>query len=167
MSNNLKRLKELSERISQAVNESIDTAQSKRLGDNLAGQIRKRTRLGYGVGTNGQQQRLLRLTDLYIEHREDNRSDLSEATRPGKSNLTATGQMLNSLRGRGARAQIVVEITGNRTKELGDRRSRLSNSQVARYVQEQGRPFFKVTNAEKNGLAREVKRLILAKLRQK
>lgn len=166
MSKNSDKLKALSERISQSVAESVSAAESKRLGDALASQIKKRTRLGYG-SENGQQKRLRGLSERYKEYREEHAEDLSQATRPGRSNLTATGQMLDSITGVGTKGRVNVEIKGQRTKELGGRRSRLSNNQVARYVQEQGRAFFNVTKAEKNSLAREVKQLILTRLRKK
>lgn len=167
MSKNQKTIDAIINRFKQATEVAVTPQESKRLGDLMARQVRTRTRLGYGATQNGSQRKLDRLSERYKEYREDHAEELSGATTPGRSNLTATGQMLDAIQAVGSRGKVVLELVGKRTGELGGRRSRLTNAQVAKYVQEQGRRFFDFTKAERNFLVREVKQLVLAQLRKK
>lgn len=165
MSRNTDLLNRLIAQVSKIIDEAITPQQSKVIGDDAAKQIRKRTRLGYGVDGSGKQTRLAPLSEGYKEFRESNSDDLSQATRPARSNLTGTGQMLDAMQGVGKRGKIEVEISGQRRGEVGGRRSKLSNATLARYVQENGRPFFGVTTAERTGIIRQVKQVLVRALR--
>ncbi len=123
-------------RISQTINDSVKRAFSpkftNKLGKKASLQIIKRVRLGYGVADTGNQKRLKKLADSYKKVRKGKlkfytgtRKDgsrfigtykpkgaprLSNQTTPGRSNLTATGKMLQSIRGYGRKQKIIVEI---------------------------------------------------------
>jgi hypothetical protein len=100
-----------------------------------------------GEGTDGT---LDRLSEKYIKHRTKYESRLSPDTDPGRSNLTATGQMLNALRGRAGGGKVTIDIKPTtRRKELGGKKSGLNNNQVRQYVEDAGREFLKLSPDEK------------------
>jgi len=103
--------------------------------------VKKRTRLGYGVSVNfGAKQRLLRLSPKYIESRK--RFNLHGETTPKRSNLTRTGQMLDSVQIISMReGSIVIGPRGPRTDGK-------KNEKIAEYQAKQGRIFNRVSALE-------------------
>ena len=90
-----KHLKKLMEAL---VKEATSPTYLKQLGDEAAGLIRKRTRLGYGVDEHkGNKGKLEPLTDPYVKQRK---VKATGPTTPKKSNLTLSGSMLDSLSSR-------------------------------------------------------------------
>jgi hypothetical protein len=90
------------------------------LAEELKERIRKRTRLGYGVSALGANQNPLeKLADSTIRKRKNlnRRGKLSGDTKPNKSNLTESGQLLDSLevRANGTTVEIFVSGTRNQT----------------------------------------------------
>jgi len=144
---------------------AVDNAIDDKLAKDTANQVRKRTQLGYGVDENGKQVKLEPLSIDYKETRKKNKTRLSGNSTPGKSNLTATGQMLKGLTGRAKDNQIFIRITGSRTTDLTGYPSNLSNAEVADFVEEQGRRFMDLTNAEKNQLIRTLRQKILKNMK--
>jgi hypothetical protein len=114
-------------------------------------QIRKRTRLGKGVDDKGGNIKLNPLTELYVERRK--KLPLSGQTTPKKSNLTATGQMLESIKGTRQGLKFIFSFIGNR-------KDGKTNNEVASYAPKLGRPFFNLSNTEKNGISRGIRKLI-------
>ena len=81
----------------QAIDQALDRTTLNETGEFLANQIKVRTRSGRGVAESGARpQSLLPLTPGYIEART-RFTGLSSDTTPRKSNLTQTGQMLDSI----------------------------------------------------------------------
>lgn len=83
--------------------------------------IQRRTRLGSGVDQTGAPK--TPLADLasstkLSRQRKKTAGLLSDKTSPNKSNLTETGQMLDSLKGSSRKGEIIVEPTGDRNKKL-------------------------------------------------
>lgn len=75
-------------------------------------------------------------------------------TRPAMSNLTFTGQLLDSLEvTRVVKGQAVIEPTGDRKKEP-NRKNTLSNKKLAQYVTEAGRAFLNLSALEANQVFR-------------
>lgn len=111
------------------------------LGMQMADEIKKRTRLGYGVSkNNGSKERLESLSEQYKRARS--RMDLSGETSPNKSNLTQTGSMLDSLEPvRTGEYSIQVTPTGNDSNGI-------SNADKASWLTEQGRPFMFLSKPE-------------------
>jgi hypothetical protein len=111
----------------------------KRLGDIASEMIKLRAKLGYGVPGEGQErERLKPLADATRESKraKARRGDLSSNTSPTKSNLTDTGQMLESIKAFDVRVgSVKIGPTGSR------RGSTLTNAEVAKFVTDQGRPF--------------------------
>lgn len=166
-SKNLSAIDRIRKLMTLIVINTMTPAACKELAIKVADRVKKRTRLGYGVSDSGERIRLAGLSDSYIETRQDYSENLSAATRARRSNLTATGQMLDAIEGKGAPSKVIIEIAGRRTGELTGGRSRATNAEVARYVQEQGRTFFALTTSEKKAFAREVKQLILETVRKR
>lgn len=163
----------ISRKLDRAVNAAID----QNLATRVANQIKVRTQLGFGVGSNGKQITLKRLSDSYRAQRRGdiaffttasgvvipyfpvNPPRLSSKTSPYKSNLTKTGEMLESLTGRVKNNQILVNVTGLRKDGSG-----LTNKEVKDFVEDGGRRFLSLTSGERKELAREIKNRILRNL---
>lgn len=129
--------------------------------------IRLRTR-GAGEGVNGP---LKELSDSYIKQRKGElafktiktpngnkvipyvpkeKPVLHPETTPEQSNLTATGQLLDSIKGKNFGSKILIEPTrGKRQGELSGADSTLTNRQVLRYVEENGREFLELSESER------------------
>lgn len=103
--------------------------------------IRNRTRQGYGIANDGGSiYKLKPLSASYIEYRQ--RSILSPHTSPGKSNLTFTGQLLDSLTSQRKQLgtwQIILKGTHSKAG--------IPNSQLAKYVS-RSRPFMFLSGGE-------------------
>jgi hypothetical protein len=111
--------------------------------------IVERTRKGFGVKRVGGNRRKLKpLSKRYIEFRRRNRDKLGKAGRITKSNLTFTGQMLDSVK--------ILKSTpgGFEVGPSGSRSDRKRNADVARWVTEQGRPFMNLGRKEIGSLVR-------------
>ena len=121
------------------------------LGNQLAEDIRDRTRKGYGTTTNGgEKQRLAALSDEYKKQRR--RMPLHTDTSPNKSNLTQTGSMLDSLQfNKTGKNEGLVTPTGYDNKGV-------SNRDKADYVSDQGRPFLFASKAEEKRLVNTLKK---------
>lgn len=122
----------------------------KKLGEAAVVIVVKRTRLGFGVASKfGQRQKLKPLSKLYIKARKT-APKLDSSTRPTKSNLTFTGQMLKSMKVLPTTKDglIVIGPSGARSKDT------LTNDQVAGFVTKAGRPFNNLSLNEFNQLVR-------------
>lgn len=88
---------ELKKALGQALAEVSQTKNMAAIGEELAEQIRVRTRLGNGLDKNkGEPTKLKPLSPGYINERKT-MEDLSPLTTPKRSNLTQTGKMLDDL----------------------------------------------------------------------
>lgn len=111
------------------------------VGATFAEQIKKRTRLGYGVPDPGvAQEKLKPLSDDYKKWRKENKSKLSDATTPAKSNLTQTGEMLDSITYRVEGRSVILFFSNAFAKYKA-----WANT-------ERGRPFFTLSKAERKQL---------------
>lgn len=114
-------------------------------------QIRKRTQLGKGVDDSGKNIKLDPLSELYVERRK--KLKLDSNTKPKRSNLTATGQMLRAIFGTRQGTRFIFSFKGSR--EDGK-----TNDEVASYAPKLGRPFFNLSNTERVGVQRKLAQLI-------
>lgn len=134
-----------------------------------------------GQGTKGA---LKPLSESYIEQRKGNlaffttpdgrkvpytpkkKPKLSSKTSPEKSNATATGQMIDALKGfsKGNIATVIVKDS-TRRKELIGGKSGLTNDEVREFYEANGREFLKLSESEKSDLVDEATRLIKARLK--
>ncbi len=114
-------------------------------------QMRTRTRLGYGVPDLGAaQQKLAPLQDSTVANRKRAKAKgtLAGQTTPKKSNLTHTGQLLDSIKFIARGNTIEISIMGER------------NRSVATFVTEQGRPFFTLSKSEVSRLVDVIQQAI-------
>lgn len=123
--------------------------------------IRIRTQ-GEGFGTNG---KLDPLDEKYIEQRRKSKR-LSPKTSPEKSNATATGQMIDALKGSssGNTAKVVVKDSSRR-RELNGGKSSLTNNEVRQFFEDNGREFLKLSADEKKEMVDVATQLIKERLR--
>lgn len=89
---------------------------------------------------------------------------LSSDTTPTKSNLTATGQMLNAMVGEANGTVIRITIKGDRTRELTGE-PKLSNNEVRKHVEVE-RPFFGLTKKERAIIDKNAMEIIKQEIRR-
>lgn len=156
-----------SNKVIKALNNVDSGLDMKVIGQFALDAIKIRTRLGYGVDSPGaKRKRLKRLSNSYIDYRRGRvrfyrtakskklvawkgkfKVPLSELTKPSKSNLTYSGQLIDSLKFRlSGRRSVEIGPTGSRTKVRPGEKSR-TNQQVSKYVQKD-RPYLNLSNNE-------------------
>lgn len=168
---------------SKSVDEAFDRltkpSETKKIAQTVARQIQKRSRLGYGVDpASRRRQRFPRLSKSYQDQRKGKitffRKDgvrkpipikpksspnLDTTTRPTKSNITATGLLLRSIRSAGGKARLAVfikrvryavDIFGNRVK--GSK----FTTDVVGYLAGMDRVFLALTRGEEKRIQRDL-----------
>ena len=152
-------LKNFERDMQKILDEALDRGTMKSIGDELARRIKTRTQLGRGVNkTGGPSVPLAKLADSTTNSRRRKREngDLSALTAPKKSNLTETGQMLESIRVTEVKdGQVTIAAAGTRSD--GKR-----NDDVASYAEDGSnnrpkRKFLDLSGAELNALQRSVR----------
>ena len=128
-----------------------------------ADDIKLRTRLGYGNDkTGGRKTKLKRLADVTKQNRRyrKDRGELSNATDPNASNLTMSGQMLDALDG-------VATGVGVGAVFLNDARydGKLTNTEVATFAHQTGRPFLYLTDLELKRLTDSIRKDLIKSVR--
>ena len=119
--------------VKKAIKDGTSVSKMKKIAKSTAIEVKRRTRLGYGVaGHNRKRTKLKALAREYIAYRRLVGTHRETSAR--KSNLTLTGQMLNALKGEGLKSGIRISFSENRKE--GD----LTNSEVAKRVSG-ARPF--------------------------
>lgn len=154
MASSKSQIKSIVTRLNKVLADAANPQIYKYLADFSVKLIVKRTRLGYGVdGFLEQKHRLNPLSMKYVDRRKKLAS-LSKNTSPGKSNLTLTNQMLESVR--------VLKVT-NRGATIGPsggrNDSRSSNQDIARFNAEKGRVFLNLSDLEFAQMFREYRRV--------
>jgi len=143
------------DRIFKQINDEVDNlGRSRRLrelGSFAAELIRKRTRKGFGVARpGGNRRKLKRLARSTIEYRTRYKKLLSSKTSPRKSNLTFTGQLLDSIKLKVTKGRVTIGPRGRR-RDIFGRSSRTTNEQVAVFVSKD-RPFMSLGKVEQGKL---------------
>lgn len=148
-----KQLDNIIKRLQRVVKETVDRKAMDRVGKFTTDIIVKRTRLGYGVTDfNSGKQKLAPLKASTIERRKMFEG-LNSLTKPKKSNLTMTGNMLASMRHRvTGPGKIKIQPTGTRSDGK-------TNLQVAQYAHDGSanrapRIFNRISKAEFNQVVR-------------
>ena len=124
------------------------------LGNEAIRIIVKRTRLGYGADpkTIGARIKFPSHKPSYVEFRQKNRAFLSPLTKPKRSNLTLSGQLLDSMKIKSIKARsAVIGPSGGRSGRFA---GNLNNEQLASVLAKQGRTFNNLTIPEVKQLAR-------------
>lgn len=164
-----KKMNDVERAIKQASDDIRTPEKMKGFGKFAAEMIKLRTRLGSGVARDGAEKSKLKpLAESTKDQRGymQDRGELNKRTNPGKSNLTRTGQLLDSISAKSAsRSKVTIGPSGART---GDGKRKLTNEEVGRYVEKGGRPFNNLSKTEikrtKDLIAKEMKKAIRARL---
>lgn len=159
MSKATNKIDDIFKKLSSTVKESINKVTMLKLGEYATTLIVKRTRLGYAVGNNfGPRGKFFKLSEKYVVARQGF-DGLSSLTSPRRSNLTRTGQMLDSMKAKHVKGgTIQITPTGKRKKQ-GNEKKTPTNLEVAQYAHSGSnnrppRPFNRVSAAEFDQLLR-------------
>lgn len=132
----------------EAIAVTFSKKEMQKIAEDLADTVRVRAQLGGSVSDTGRSKKpFKKLNPSYVAQRRKF-DGLSDKTTPNKSNITRTGQLIESLQGIGKNAGFSIVPKGGRTD------SNLSNEDVARYVDANGRPFLNLSDVELKKLAR-------------
>lgn len=142
------------------------------VGDMAIDMIRQNTRKGTSSVTD---EKLAPLSKPWIQKRD--RIASSQGTHPAyakkRSNLTLTGQLLDSLKRSVAGRMVTIFFDGMHIPYRMQTRKGISrvgklikNSKLAQYVAEQGRPFFGFSKAFESKLLAQVKRVVIRYIRR-
>lgn len=133
--------KDFERAMKEAIDEITKPENMRKYGEQAASMIKLRTRLGDGVDMpGGTKKKLKPLSKSYIEQRKSGK--LSAETSPGKSNLTRTGQLLDSMGVTSVSSDVVT------VGPKGSRDDGLTNVEVAKHVTENGRAFNNLSKTE-------------------
>ncbi|RTL05197.1 hypothetical protein EKK58_08595 [Candidatus Dependentiae bacterium] len=116
-----KDLQKFARQAEKAIDELISSKTLTPIAQKAAEIIKRRTRLGQGVAASGEKKKALApLADStkLSRKKKQKRGELSDLTTPNRSNLTETGEMLESLEGRAINKLIEVSVKGDRNKKL-------------------------------------------------
>lgn len=169
------RINDIAKSIAYELKTSFGQSLMRQIGNEAARLIYVRTKLGYGNKDNGGTKfKFKQLNPFYVEIRRAVKSgnrkriirmyqesgipvpnplptSLDDTTKPAKSNLTFSGQLLRSIKVKStANGNVIVAPVGYRNDGL-------TNEQVANSVTKFGRPFMKLTKLEENKLKRFAK----------
>lgn len=133
----------LREVIKQKIKDSFSQKVMKNVAQDTANRIKIRTRTGKGVKVTGADPEPLKaLSAKYKNYRRKTDKLNRSSTTPGKSNLTFTGQLLDSIYGDSINERsFFISI-----KE--DRNDGVKNSDIVEGQEKQGRKFFYFSRAE-------------------
>ena len=152
-------------KLEKTVEETISKAALKDVGVFARDLVVKRTRLGYGVQKDlASKKRLAKLSPRYVKRRKMF-DELSENTSPSRSNLTLTGQMLDSITVKVSKGSFEIKPTGKR-------RDGKRNADIAQYNEDggRGRPkriFLRISKLEFNQIVRFYRKTFGDLLRKK
>jgi hypothetical protein len=145
-------------KLSRAIEQGVRKA-AREIAQTLPKIVRDRVRAGFGLSG-----RLKSLSDGYIKFRTRAARRLSKETSPGKSNLTATGQMLNAIIGQATGSIVRIFMKDTRKRELSGGATK-TNNEVRRYAEED-RPFFELTRNERAMAEKKAAEIIKQELRR-
>ena len=148
---------EIKRKVEIALDKTLQSRNLGKIAHSLALDIKKRTRLGYGVAkTNSEKFKLLPLEQKTVDRREElkEKGQLSEFASPSKSNLTEKGFLLDSLVGRSSKkGNVSISLKENR----GDGKS---NSKIESF-QRAKRPFFNASRTEIKRFLQQIKETLM------
>ena len=153
-------LKQFRTTLDKVFTEVTSQKNMREFGEYAVDRIVKRTRLGKGVDERGGDPKPLKaLSESYKKKRRTS-EELSSTTRPGKSNLTFTGQLLDSIK------VITIKAGSVLISATGRRKDGLTNKELTGYVSED-RPFLNLSKPELNGLSKLIRERIESILKRK
>lgn len=155
-------LKKIQEQLQKAVDKALGKSFLDSLGKEISTGMRTRTRLGKGVESEGKKlDKLKELSPKYKKQRAKDKAKgkLFPMTTPKKSNLTRTGQLLNSLTSSTNGNTITISFKENRDDSK-------QNIKIVGYQEDQNRPFFYISKPEKANILRTIRERILNEVKK-
>jgi len=141
------KLTDIDDLIKRVINELSHKQFMRILGEESVKDIRTRTRLGRGVEKSlGNAKSLKKLSTGYKKYRK--KIKLSKETRPAKSNLTKTGEMLNEIGTKAKFGEFKIRLKSKRAR------------QKARWNAEMGRVFMNMSKAELKKVVRRLNKRV-------
>jgi len=133
------------------------------VGEEAVRLIKQQARIGKDYKTG---QKFKPLSEEYIEKRDEYSDYLDETARKSKSNVTATGQMVDSVKVTKVGPKTVeVAATGTRSASpFGG--GNISNAEVAFYVESQGRHWLGLSKKSKARIENFYKRIVNGLIRK-
>lgn len=148
-------LKEISDVIDGlAISYNKSLSLKTRLLKDIRSTIIKRTRKGFGVDFLGNLYKLPPLSEAYIKQRLRAKNLARGKTSASKSNLTATGLMLDSLDIDVKNSAVFLK--NKKGKTLNGKNSKVSNDQKLEFQEDQERRFLDLSNSEVKKFADKV-----------
>lgn len=141
----------------RALKDASSKSQLETLGQEAKALIQKRTRLGGGVESSlGPRTQLKKLSEPYKKQRRKLKRDskLSDTTTPAKSNLTQTGQMIESIDVNVSNGKVSLFFSNTKAKLK------------AKWVQDGGRGFFNISKPEFNQLQKNLQERVQSILKK-
>jgi hypothetical protein len=132
-------LKDFAKKIDDLLRNALDKGTFNEIGKKTADNIKTRTKLGKGLEDNNKNTKSLKpLSEGYKKKRKGlkKQGKLAVDTTPAKSNLTQTGDMLNSIKYEASNNEVRIYIEGS------------SNNKKATDQEQQGRKFMRLSKAE-------------------
>lgn len=148
MANIKVKLDGLDEHLKKTLTKAIESISLKEIGQYLADDIKLQTRLGYGVDAQGEdKKRLAPLSEGYIKQRR--KMKLSNMTTAKRSNLTQTGEMLDSIKGVVRDDKITLTFSNQFSKDK------------ARWNTDKGRAFMNLSKTQILKLQKKIQGYLL------
>lgn len=141
----------LKKQIENIINAKLDRALNE-VSKLIPPQIKKRTQLGKDLSGS----KLKDLKPSTKAYRKRYKANLDSNTTPTKSNLTATGQLLNAIECEVKGRQFELSLKDQRKNDLSGSKSKVKNSEIRKFQEDQGRPFFGLLEFEKLFIIREI-----------
>jgi hypothetical protein len=140
----------------EKLNKGLQRIELRAYVDQLPKTIKQRTRQGKGLDDDNDIIKLPPIKKSTIKSREyaQRRGDLDERTKPKKSNLTMTGQLVDSLFARQIRND-TVRLSLNDSRNDGK-----GNNKIKKYQEDSGRKFFGAANEELKKLNERIEKQI-------
>jgi hypothetical protein len=157
-------IKHLKADLNKLLDSLIDDDFLQMCADKMKDIIYKRTKSGKGLSGNSDEMGAESLDDLdglsqgYKDYRKT--KSLGPYGSPNKSNLTFTGEMLESIKAYVKGKDAIVEIP-NTTRSDGQ-----TNKKIAKKVSEAGRPFFNLADSELKQFEAFVSRELRKRIRE-
>lgn len=146
---------EIKEALSKAIKKATSKQSLKKYGNQVVDDIKRRTRLGFGVKEHGGKRYSLSskpLSAAYLKFRKKHKKLLHGETSPTKHNLTFTGQLLNAMKAEVKSRTIEVNFHNRRPPKP-------SNAEIAGYVSKD-RPFLNMSDRELQRLIKEIENVL-------
>jgi len=139
----------------------LSSTNQDKIAKEMADTMRIRAQLGGSVESTGSKKKpFKKLSPGYVEKRKKD-SKLSSLTSSGKSNITRTGQLIESISGKGKSSGFDITVSGSRSD------SDLTNKQVADFVEEGGRPFLNFSDIELKKIGRLLEEQLVDEINKK